>query len=144
MSSFRRALRPCPRRDRVDTPTAPSTPGGRRSTLGTRGEDVAAAYLARGGLRILARNWRCAEGEIDIVAGQGATIVVAEVKTRTGLRFGSPLEAVTESKRRRLRRLARRWAATHGAAGRPIRIDAVCVLVLTGDRVCVRHHEGVA
>ncbi|MFC4867521.1 MULTISPECIES: YraN family protein [Streptomonospora] len=119
-------------------------PGGYRSALGTRGEDVAAAYLARGGLRILARNWRCAEGEIDIVAGQGATIVVAEVKTRTGLRFGSPLEAVTEPKRLRLRRLARRWAAAHRAASRPLRIDVVCVLVLPGDRVYVRHHQGVA
>ncbi|GAB3451863.1 YraN family protein [Streptomonospora sediminis] len=112
--------------------------------LGARGEDIAAAYLERSGLRILARNWRCPEGEIDIVACEGPTIVVAEVKTRTGLRFGSPLEAVTDPKRRRLRRLARRWAAAHGGAGRPARVDAVCVLVLARDRVFVRHHRGVA
>ncbi|KIH97949.1 hypothetical protein LP52_16650 [Streptomonospora alba] len=116
----------------------------RRAELGLRGEEAAAAYLVRRGLRILARNWRCPEGEIDIVAGQGATIIVAEVKTRTSLRFGSPLEAVTATKRRRLRRLARRWAAAHRAGGRPMRIDVVCVLVLHGDRVFVRHHQGVA
>ncbi|QBI55666.1 hypothetical protein EKD16_19515 [Streptomonospora litoralis] len=105
---------------------------------------MASAYLERRGLRILARNWRCSEGEIDIVAGQGPDVIVAEVKTRTGLRFGSPLEAVTEPKRRRLRRLARLWAAAHRAGRRRIRVDVVCVLVLPGDRVFVRHHPGVA
>ncbi|MUL42170.1 YraN family protein [Streptomonospora sp. PA3] len=145
MSSFRRSVRPALRRDRLQPPaSAPPAAASRRTALGSRGEEVAAAYLARAGLRILARNWRCPEGEIDIVAGQGPTIVVAEVKTRTSLRFGSPLEAVTEPKRRRLRRLARRWAAAHRAGGRPMRVDVVCVLVLPGDRVFVRHHQGVA
>ncbi|MBV2362558.1 YraN family protein [Streptomonospora nanhaiensis] len=119
-------------------------PGARRAVLGARGEEVASAYLRRAGMRILARNWRCPEGELDIVAGDGGTLVVAEVKTRTSLRFGSPLEAVTEPKRRRLRRLARRWQAEHRAWGAPTRIDVVSVLVLPGGRVFVRHHRGVA
>ncbi|GAA4916051.1 YraN family protein [Streptomonospora salina] len=130
-----------------DTGTASSpapAPPPRTTALGRKGEDAAAAYLARSGLRILARNWRRPEGEIDIVAGHGPTIVVAEVKTRTGLRFGSPLEAVAAAKRRRLRRLARRWAAEHGAAGRPLRIDVVCVLAPRDGRVFIRHHRGVA
>ena len=58
---------------------------------------------------VLDRNWRCELGEIDLVLRDGHTLVVCEVKTRSALRFGSPLEAVTEAKAARLRRLAARW-----------------------------------
>ncbi|MDA0562786.1 YraN family protein [Streptomonospora sp. S1-112] len=119
-------------------------PGARRAALGARGEEVASAYLRRAGMRVLARNWRCPEGELDIVAGEGAVLVVAEVKTRTSLRFGWPLEAVTESKHRRLRRLAHRWQAEHRAWGVRTRVDVVSVLLPPGGRIFVRHHRGVA
>ncbi|WP_344971479.1 YraN family protein [Salinactinospora qingdaonensis] len=114
-------------------------------TLGRRGEEIAAGYLREEGMRILARNWRCRDGEIDIVARWGATLVVAEVKTRACTRFGSPLEAVTVAKRTRLRRLARNWSA---AQRRPVpqrvRVDVVSVLLARDGCWYVNHHRGVA
>src|SRR3954464_14821429 len=80
------------------------------SLLGRRGEDLAARYLTDLGYRILARNWRCRSGEIDLVAADlepgRRTIVFCEVKTRSGLGFGDPLEAITWAKGRRLGRPA--------------------------------------
>ena len=75
-----------------------------KDVLGKSGEQAAAEYLESCGLRILDRNWRCAAGEIDIVAVERHTLVVAEVKARTSPRYGSPLEAVSRAKRARLRR----------------------------------------
>ena len=91
-----------------------------KDVLGRSGEQAAADYLESCGLRILDRNWRCAVGEIDIVAVDRRTLVVVEVKSRTGTRCGSPLEAVTRAKRARLRRLAVQWLNAHG-----IRFDQV-------------------
>ncbi|WP_046468027.1 YraN family protein [Allosalinactinospora lopnorensis] len=116
----------------------------RREALGRHGEELAAAYLVRAGMRILARNWRCAAGEIDIVARHGGTLVIAEVKTRASLRFGTPLEAVSRGKRQRLRRLARLWAAENATGGVRTRIDAVAVLVFPGGRSYIKHRRGVA
>src|ERR1700753_1887283 len=84
--------------------------------LGQRGEQAAAEYLAAEGFRILARRWRCAEGEIDIVAVERHTLVVCEVKTRSSDRHGTPLESVSRAKRKRLRRLAL-GGGTPGPAG---------------------------
>ena len=77
-----------------------------KDDLGREGEQVAAEYLERAGLRVLDRNWRCTEGEIDIVAAERQVMVVCEVKTRSSTRFGTPLEAITRHKQARLRRLA--------------------------------------
>ena len=103
-------------------------------TIGTRGEDLAAAELERQGLVILDRNWRCRLGEIDIVAmeveGADRSLVFCEVKCRTGLGFGPPLEAITYAKVRKLRRLAGEWLATSTITARRIRIDAVGVVLL--------------
>src|SRR5262249_60484238 len=79
-----------------------------------RGEQLAVEYLERAGLRILDRNWRCAEGEIDIVAAERQVLVICEVKTRSSTQYGSPFEAITRGKRARLRRLAVRWLVAHG------------------------------
>ncbi|GAA2751412.1 YraN family protein [Kitasatospora cinereorecta] len=79
--------------------------------LGRYGEEVAARRLAEGGLRILERNWRCAEGELDIVALDGDTIAVCEVKTRSERGFQQPSEAIDGTKADRLRHLAERWLA---------------------------------
>jgi putative endonuclease len=79
--------------------------------LGRYGEQVAARRLVADGLRILERNWRCAEGELDIVALDGETLAVCEVKTRSERSFQQPSEAIDATKANRLRRLAERWLA---------------------------------
>jgi putative endonuclease len=109
--------------------------------VGRVGEELAAARLEGTGLRILDRNWRCAEGEIDIVADDGGTLVVCEVKTRSGPAFGDPAEAVDRAKAARLRRLALRWMAAHGTGWRDLRFDVVTV-VRGPDGVVVRHLRG--
>jgi putative endonuclease len=101
---------------------------GTRQVLGRDGEQAAVAYLEGCGFRILDRNWRCADGEIDIVAVDRHTFVVCEVKTRTGTRYGTPLDAVGHAKRRRLRKLAALWLSAHGVRFDRIRIDVVGLL----------------
>ena len=99
-----------------------------KDALGRYGEDIAARHLQSQGFVVLDRNWRCDIGEIDIVARDGDTLVVCEVKTRSGTGFGGPLEAVTAVKAARLRRLAARWLGSHNVHPRQIRIDMVGVL----------------
>ena len=100
----------------------------RRRTLGADGEAVAARwYEARGGT-VLARNWRCAGGELDLVVREGSTIVFCEVKARTTTAFGSPLEAVTAAKQRRIRRLAAQWLDQSDQRPARIRFDVAGVL----------------
>ncbi|WP_406211211.1 YraN family protein [Kitasatospora sp. NBC_01560] len=79
--------------------------------LGRYGERVAARRLTESGLRILDRNWRCVEGELDIVALDGDTLAVCEVKTRSERGFQQPSEAIDRAKAARLQRLAERWMA---------------------------------
>ena len=86
-----------------------------RRRLGTFGEDAAARWYEARGFEIVDRNWRVREGEIDLVVRTGRTIVFCEVKTRSSDRFGSPVEAVTITKQRRLRTLAAKWLAEHPA-----------------------------
>lgn len=138
-------------RDAGDVPHDPPPqqgdrrPDGRR-LLGQRGEDVAAEHLATRGLVVLDRNWRCREGELDLVAADGDRLVVAEVKTRSGTGFGVPAEAVTPPKAARIRRLAQRWLAERHAAGAPgfeeVRFDVVAVLLAPGAAARVEHYEG--
>jgi putative endonuclease len=114
-----------------------------KDELGRAGEQVAAEYLERAGLRILDRNWRCADGEIDIVAAERRVLVVCEVKTRSGTRFGSPLEAISRSKRTRLRRLAVQWLAAHGVLFDEVRIDVIGLLKGTAGEFQIEHVRGV-
>ena len=114
-----------------------------KDVLGKQGEQLAAEYLQRSGLRILDRNWRCAEGEIDIVAAERRALVVCEVKTRSGVRYGTPLEAITRQKRNRLRRLAVRWLIAHGVLFDEIRIDVIGVLRAESGDFTVEHVRGV-
>ncbi len=98
-----------------------------KDELGRAGEDRAARHLQALGWRLLARNWRCRAGELDIVAAEADEIVVVEVKARRGEGYGHPLDAVDERKRRRLWRLAAAWALAHPdqARGRSFRLDAI-------------------
>ncbi|WP_090482477.1 YraN family protein [Nakamurella panacisegetis] len=108
--------------------------------LGRRGEDLAAEHLEGLGLVILARNWRCREGELDIVATDGLRrLVVCEVKTRSGDGFGSPFEAVTRGKRRKLRRLAHLYLAECKVPWVSVRFDVVGVLARPGRTVELSH-----
>ena len=97
--------------------------------LGSFGERIAATYLTDVGLRLLDRNWRCREGELDIVAREGDALVFCEVKTRRGVGYGFPVEAVTHAKQRKLRVLAQRWLAAHDEHAPDLRFDVVGVLV---------------
>lgn len=99
-----------------------------RMALGADGEARAAAWYEARGYSIEARNWRCREGEIDLVARRGGELVFVEVKTRTTDRFGLPAEAVTPAKQRRLRGLASRYLAQTGARARTLRFDVVAIL----------------
>jgi putative endonuclease len=114
-----------------------------KDALGQQGEQLAAEYLQRAGFRILARNWRCAEGEIDIVAADRRTLVACEVKTRSGTRYGTPLEAVTRKKRSRLRRLAVRWVLANGVLFDEVRVDVVEVLKDERGDFAIEHIRGV-
>ena len=109
-----------------------------KDALGQQGEQLAASFLAKAGLLILDRNWRCKHGEIDIVALDGRTLVICEVKTRSGLRYGTPIEAITRQKAWRLRKLAVLWVNAHGLIFGEIRIDAVGVLRVACGRL---HHR---
>jgi len=95
----------------------------RRQRLGRAGEDAVAAWYAARGHAVVDRNWRTREGELDLVLRTGRTVVFCEVKTRRDDAFGSPFEAVTPAKQRRLRALAVRWLAEHGGGGGGIRFD---------------------
>lgn len=110
-----------------------------KDELGKRGEAIAAAFLEDAGYEILGRNWRCGQGEIDLIAREGAELVFVEVKTRTSTAFGHPLEAITVQKLARLRRLARSWCQAHPGEYRDIRIDAVAVLAPADGTVTLDH-----
>ena len=103
-------------------------------SLGVRGEEAAAAWYAAAGYTVLARNWRCRDGEIDVIVRRGSTVVFCEVKTRSSAAFGVPAEAVTFTKQARLRRLAARWLREVRPRPAPseLRFDVAAVM---GDRV---------
>ncbi|MDX2393087.1 YraN family protein [Streptomyces sp. NPDC054904] len=116
-----------------------------QQALGRYGEDLAARALTRAGMTVIARNWRCRGGEVDIVARDGDALVVCEVKTRRVGNFEHPMAAVRAAKAARLRRLAERWLADHG--GPPpggVRIDLVAVLLPQRGAPVVEHVRGVA
>ncbi len=115
-----------------------------RKALGDYGERLAARYLAEHDLRIVDRNWRCADGEIDIVAEDGRDLVVCEVKTRSSDRYGTPLEAITPEKAARLHRLGRRWAVEHGARYSSLRVDVVTVSTAVRGAPVIAHFPGLA
>ncbi|HVM15799.1 MAG TPA: YraN family protein [Egibacteraceae bacterium] len=100
-------------------------------SLGRIGEQIAVRHLERAGLRVVERNWRCADaslrGELDIVALDGAILVVCEVKARRRARVEDVLEAVTPRKQRQLRRLAGAYAAQLPWRPDSLRIDVVGV-----------------
>ncbi len=112
-----------------------------RMELGRRGEDAAAAYLERVGLVVVHRNWRCTSGEADLVALDGETVVIVEVKTRRSTAAGTPEEAVSPTKQRRLARIARHYLAEAGLSECEVRFDVVAIYPVSDDRAVLRHHR---
>jgi putative endonuclease len=90
---------------------------------GRRAEELCAGLLQKAGLRILARNWRCRLGEIDLVAEEAGTLVFAEVRLRRNQRFGGAAESISAAKRARLVAAARLYLAGRPAA--PCRFDVL-------------------
>jgi putative endonuclease len=97
-----------------------------------KGETIAGIYLEKQGYKILARNYRCPLGEIDLVAMDQERVVFVEVKTREGLSFGEPREGVGPKKMRKLSMLGLYYLKAHGLLEAPARFDVVSVLLLPG------------
>ncbi len=115
-----------------------------RIVLGQWGEELAAKHLEQSGYEVLARNWRCRQGELDIVARAGNELVFVEVKTRSGYGFGEPASAVNAAKARRIHGLAARWLAEVRPPGwHDLRFDVISVVRRTGATPEVEHLEGV-
>jgi putative endonuclease len=137
-----------PQQGRRQEPTPPRSGRARRKdALGRWGEDLAARHLAAAGLVVLDRNWRCRDGELDVVAREpDGTVVFVEVKTRSTSAFGLPSEAVGRTKARRIRRLASAWLAQQPSAdpseGAPVRFDVVSIVRSPGEAPMVQHLLG--
>lgn len=114
-----------------------------KDAVGQYGERVATRFLQDAGWTVLDRNWRGTDGELDIVGLDGDVLVVVEVKTRTGLGYGHPAEAVTSRKLARIRRLTGQWLAEHDTRASSVRIDVVAVLVAARGAAQVEHLVGV-
>jgi putative endonuclease len=141
----------CPAAGKVAGSSRESTPailqaevvpmGVEQKQLGERGEDAAAAFLERVGMTVVERNWRCSAGEIDIVALDGHTVVLVEVKTRRTMRKGTPEESVTPTRQRRYSRLGAAYLQSAGVVDVPLRFDVITLSVLAEDRARLRHHR---
>jgi len=111
-----------------------------KDDLGRRGENIAVTFLEAEGLEVVERNWRCGQGEIDVVAREGDELVFVEVKTRSSLAFGHPFEAITVLKLARLRRLAAAWCEAHpDERSGGIRIDAIAVIAAQQGEPVIEH-----
>jgi putative endonuclease len=113
-----------------------------RRRLGRAGEDAVTKWYEGAGYDVLDRNWRCGDGELDLVVMRGETLVFCEVKTRASTRFGVPFEAVTQGKQRRLRTLALRWLAEHRTHRRTLRFDVASVTRNAADELAIEVLEG--
>ncbi|WP_298887973.1 YraN family protein [uncultured Serinicoccus sp.] len=119
-------------------------PWARAREIGDRGEELVCAHVRALGWMVLERNWRCPEGELDVVAHDGRQLVFCEVKTRRSARFGEPVEAVGREKAHRLRRLAWAWLDAHGRRGADFRIDVFGLLSPPDAPTRLTHLRGVA
>jgi putative endonuclease len=120
-----------------------STTAAIKQALGAYGEALAARHLVEQGMVLLDRNWRCEAGEIDLVLRDGDVLVVCEVKTRSSVRYGTPHEAITDTKVARLRLLASRWLEERGVAIDDVRIDLVGIVRPRRGASVVDHVRGI-
>lgn len=116
----------------------------RAAKTGNLGEDFTAKYLEKRHYKILDRNWRIREGEIDLVAlSPEGEIVFVEVKTRSSTSFGDPLESISDAKIHRVQRLALAWLATHQKLGARYRIDVAGVLFGRSAEITIDYRMGI-
>ena len=116
----------------------------RKQRIGAFGEEVAAQYLLARGDEIMDRNWRIREGEIDLdTLGTDGLFHFVEVKTRSSLAFGHPLEAINREKAHRMQRLALGWLATHGCLGCEYSIDAAAILLAADGSHTLEYRGGI-
>ncbi len=121
-----------------------TTTAASRRALGAYGEELAARLLTgERGMTLLDRNWRCPEGELDLVLRDGDVLVACEVKTRRSEGCGTPHEAVDATKLERLQRLLWRWAAEHEVHPQDARVDLVAVLRPRRGPAVLDHVQGV-
>lgn len=122
-------------------------PTDRRRPLGQFGEEFAAQYLVRTlGWHMRARNWRCASGELDLVACDGSRLIIVEVRTRASDNFGSAAESVGVRKLRRLHKLGSLFVQHHlgrSADDSLVRFDVIALSVRAGEVRGFEHHRGV-
>ena len=97
-------------------------------SFGAWGEDLVAEWYCKRGYEIVERNWRCRQGEIDIIASRDSVLVICEVKTRATADFGSPALAVDANKQQRLRRLAAHWLSENPTTRASVRFDVAAVV----------------
>lgn len=113
--------------------------------LGETGEQYVANYLTTNGNQILSRNWRIREGELDIVAiDQDGLIIFVEVKTRTSIAFGDPLESIDRKKLFRIQKLALAWLATNFKLGNSYRIDSAGVIISRAGEITLDYRKGIS
>ena len=110
-----------------------------KDVLGRAGEKAAADFLSKKGYKILQQNYLLPDGEIDIVAQDGQTLVMVEVKTRKSNNFGKPYEAVTEAKQRRMIKLARQFMFRFRVLRLPVRFDIVSITGTTPEDFEIEH-----
>jgi len=113
-----------------------------RAALGGAGERLAAGWLEARGYRVLARNWRCVYGELDLIAEEADELVFVEVKTRRGVAHGVPEEAITARKRAHLIDAAQWYLVEHQRETQPWRIDVIAIQLDGRGRLTdVRHYR---
>jgi putative endonuclease len=116
----------------------------RNRQVGAFGEATIATYLQSREFEIIERNWRIKEGEIDLIAVDADGVIhFVEVKTRSSLAFGDPLEAIDRSKARRLQRLSLAWLATHHHFGSEYFIDVAAVLLAVDGSHTIDYRENI-
>lgn len=117
-----------------------------RRSLGEQGEEIAADYVRSLDWAVLERNWRCPEGELDLVAydRQATCVVAVEVKTRATDYFGRPVEAVKQAKIDRLHRLVRSWLFEQGLLAREVRVDIIGIVLAEAGVADLEHLRDIS
>ena len=117
---------------------------GQKQALGAYGEALAARHLIERGMVLLDHNWRCPDGEIDLILRDGDELVFCEVKTRRSTSHGTPFEAVTTTKFARLRRLASQWMSANDVRTFEVRFDVVGIVCPRAGTPQIDHMAGVS